>query len=194
MTPAMLRAMGILEARGTVFAGCQTEGDGQPINASTLRALERRGLVRLGLSPDGGMMARLALSEERCHNCNGKKTVNGSGCPACEGEGTHEAVERLAGHVALTASTIIDEITITAPGDPSVGIFFNPIHLGPIHFDLGIFDPDETPAIVFDLVQRLVDLGEVLTGEDCAVRLFDTEGRQLRLPKKDAATGEVTFT
>lgn len=62
-TPAQQAAMTRILRDGFVYAGTNThKGRVERTAASTLRALERKGLVVLSLSPDGGMMARCAPS------------------------------------------------------------------------------------------------------------------------------------
>lgn len=52
------------EGDGYVYAGTNVtrRGAGYLVNASTLRALARRGFVELGLHADGGMAAKLTSS------------------------------------------------------------------------------------------------------------------------------------
>jgi hypothetical protein len=59
MTPAQEKALDILSEVGTVFAGYNVTKAGSQflVNAMTLKALERMGVVELKISPDGGMMA-----------------------------------------------------------------------------------------------------------------------------------------
>lgn len=62
LTPAMKRHLDLMrELGGTLIAG-HGEIDGRllRISASTLAALERRGFCSISISPDGGMMGRIA--------------------------------------------------------------------------------------------------------------------------------------
>ena len=65
LTAAMQSAMEWIDRDGFVYAGTNVhKGRQYNIAASTLRGLERRGLVALQVSPDGGMMAKKAPT---CH-------------------------------------------------------------------------------------------------------------------------------
>jgi hypothetical protein len=75
LTAEMCRILDILDLEGAAIAGTRIEGGcrKRDISAATLRALAARRLVTLGLSPDGGLMARLSKSggpdaptEEHC--------------------------------------------------------------------------------------------------------------------------------
>jgi len=59
LTPKMQQILDLVTKRGGMFAGHDVDDRGWQINvpASTLRALEKRGLITLSISPDGGMMA-----------------------------------------------------------------------------------------------------------------------------------------
>ena len=61
LTPRMVTALRIASEKVKVSAGLDVTPSGQSVRiaASTLRALEQRGLVTLCLSSDGGMAARL---------------------------------------------------------------------------------------------------------------------------------------
>jgi hypothetical protein len=54
-------AVALAHENGAVYPGTNVfKGAVYRVNVSTIRALERRGLLTTHLSPDGGMMARLA--------------------------------------------------------------------------------------------------------------------------------------
>ncbi len=56
------KALALAKRNGAVFAGHGNEeswGCYRRVSASTIRALERRGLVKTRISPDGGLMATL---------------------------------------------------------------------------------------------------------------------------------------
>lgn len=62
MTPKQTQALDLAKANdGAVFAGYNVtkKGSRVMVAASTLRALEKQGLVTLCIGPDGGMMARV---------------------------------------------------------------------------------------------------------------------------------------
>jgi hypothetical protein len=61
LTDAMRKALELARDEGAVYAGQNVRRGGlvSKVNSSVLRALERRGLLKLQISPDGGMMGRL---------------------------------------------------------------------------------------------------------------------------------------
>jgi LDH2 family malate/lactate/ureidoglycolate dehydrogenase len=59
LTVSMEKALAWARAHGVIFAGTNIRNGCQvTFAASVIRALARRGLVTLAISPDGGMMAR----------------------------------------------------------------------------------------------------------------------------------------
>lgn len=61
ITPSMTKALEFAQRHGAVHAGANVKrGHVVRFPASVLRALERRGLLSLQISPDGGMMGTLA--------------------------------------------------------------------------------------------------------------------------------------
>jgi hypothetical protein len=66
LTPSQQRAAAMLDRHGCVRAGGQvsTSGGWLKVPITTLEALERRGLGRLGLHPDGGMCLWPKLKSE----------------------------------------------------------------------------------------------------------------------------------
>lgn len=68
LTDEMTRVLTLVVERGALVAGKgEHKGRVERISATTLKALERRGLVTLHIGPDGGMMARPVIEAIEWH-------------------------------------------------------------------------------------------------------------------------------
>jgi hypothetical protein len=67
---------------------------------------------------------------------------------------------------------LITSAVIRAPGDPSVGIMGHEIHVEYLDFDPDCLAEEDQPAAVAELRAALARVGELVTGEPCAVWLL----------------------
>ena len=74
---------------------------------------------------------------------------------------------------------MIASASIQSSGDPSVGIAQHEVCVEHIDLDLGIFADEDQPNVVSELRETLAKLGQIITGEQCAVTLLDERGERI---------------